>query len=325
MDENLVGYLLDALDPEERRKVEAYLDANPAARARLDALRQALEPLAADLGDDEPPPRLAARTLANLAGQSCGDLPRSPVPAGRSAGPVIFAVWRRADVLVAACLMLTALGLLGHWLFSLHRPDGAAQLTACQENLRRIYVGLKNYSDLHRNEFPNVARVAHSPRNVAALVVPVLLESGALPEPVSVSCPATGDVKPCPWTLRDLEAMDPDKFRKSLDALATCYAYSLGYKTENEVVGLRFDPAKPMHRLPLMADCPLADPSAGNSPNHAGKGQNVLFMDGHVEFCTVRTVGVRGDDIFLNKAAQVAAGLDWQDSVLGRGTACPAP
>ena len=324
MDENLLGYLLGALDPDDRRKVEAYLEAHPVARARLDALRQALEPLAADRGDPEPPPRLASRTLANLAGLSCGDLPRAPVTAGRAAGP-IFPMWRRADVLVAACLMLTALGLLSHWLFALRRPDGAAQLTACQDNLRKIYVGLKNYSDLHHNEFPNVARAANSPRNVAGLVVPILLESGALPQPVSICCPATGAPRPCPWTLRDLEAMEPDKFRQSVDGLASSYAYSLGYKADNAVLGQRFDPAKPMHRLPLMADCPAANPSAGNSPNHAGKGQNVLFMDGHVEFCTARTVGVSGDDIFLNKAAQVAAGLDWQDSVLGRSSACPAP
>jgi prepilin-type processing-associated H-X9-DG protein len=324
MDENLIGYLLGALSPDEHRKVQAYLEADPAARERLDALRQALEPLSADCGDPEPPPRLAARTLARLTGLSCGDLPRAPQTGGRAAGAP-FPMWRRADVLVAACLMLTALGLLTHWLFTLRRPDGAAQMIACQDNLRRLYVGLKSYSDRHNNDFPNVARAAQSPRNVAALVVPILMESGSLPEPVSLSCPATGAPQACPWTLHDLQAMSPEEFRKSVEGLGACYAYSLGYRTDDALVGLRFDPAKPINRLPLMADCPAPDPQSGNSLNHGGKGQNVLFMDGHVSFCTERNVGVRGDDIFLNKAAQVAAGLDWTDSVLGRSSATPAP
>jgi prepilin-type processing-associated H-X9-DG protein len=324
MDENLVGYLLGALDPDEHRKVQAYLEADLAARERLAALRQALEPLSADLGDPEPPPRLASRTLARVTGLSCGDLPRAPQTGGAAAGAT-FPVWRRADVLVAACLMLTALGLLAHWLFTLHRPDGAAQLAACQDNLRRLYVGLKAYSDRHNNDFPNVARAAQAPRNVAAMVVPILMDSGTLPEPVSVCCPAAGAPQACPWTLGELQAMGPEEFKKNINTLAACYAYSLGYRADDAVVGLRFDPAKPIHRLPLMADSPPADPQCGNSPSHGGKGQNVLFMDGHVEFCTERNVGVRGDDIFLNKAAKVAAGLDWTDSVLGRCSDTPAP
>jgi prepilin-type processing-associated H-X9-DG protein len=324
MDENLLGYLLGALEPDEHRRVASYLEANPAARERLEALRQALEPMSADRDDPEPPPRLAARTLAHVSGLSCGDLPRAPQTAGRATGGA-FSVWRRADVLVAACLMLTALGLLVHWLYTLNRPDGAAQMVACQDNLRRLYVGLKTYSDRHNNDFPNVARAADSPRNVAALVVPILMESGSLPEPVSVSCPATGTPQACPWTLGQLQAMSPEEFRKNVDSLAACYAYSLGYRVDDALVGLRYDPGKPINRLPLMADCPSPNPQSGNSPNHGGKGQNVLFMDGHVEFCTARTVGVSGDDIFLNKAAQVAAGLDWTDSVLGRNSATPAP
>ena len=324
MDENLIGYLLGALEPDEHRKVQAYLDANPAARERLATLRQMLAPLSADLDDPEPPPQLAARTLANIPALSRADLPRAPQTAGRAVASA-FPSWRRADVLVAACLTITALGLLAHWLFTLRRADGPAQVIACQDNLRKFYTGLKNYSDLHHNEFPNVARAADPPRNVAGMLVPILMESGTLPGAVSVCCPGTGDPQACPWTLRDLQAMDPNQFRKHVDALAACYAYSLGYRADGSVVGLRFDPSKPVSRLPLMADCPAPNPSMGNSLNHAGKGQNVLFMDGHVTFCSERTVGVSGDDIFLNKAAQVAAGLDWSDAVLGRSSACPAP
>ena len=48
MDENLIGYLLDALEPDERRAVEARLRSDPRTRARLATLRRALLPLEAD-------------------------------------------------------------------------------------------------------------------------------------------------------------------------------------------------------------------------------------------------------------------------------------
>ena len=54
-----------------------------------------------------------------------------------------------------------------------------------------------------------------------------------------------------------------------------------------------------------------------NSPNHGGVGQNVLYLNGRVRFCTNRTVGVDGDDIYLNKEKQPEAGIDRWDSVLG--------
>src|SRR5436309_2592869 len=66
MDDLLTGYLLDALDPADRRAVEARLCDDPAARRKLVLLRQSLAPLAADRGDPDPPPGLVARTLARV-------------------------------------------------------------------------------------------------------------------------------------------------------------------------------------------------------------------------------------------------------------------
>src|SRR5262249_10326662 len=105
MDENLVGYLLDALDAEDRRKVESYLRAHPDARKRLARLQQLLHPLEADLPVVDPPPDLWVRTLAQVAEFQCRQLPMAP------SGPVSLALpasrgWWRADVLVAASLLL---------------------------------------------------------------------------------------------------------------------------------------------------------------------------------------------------------------------------
>jgi anti-sigma factor RsiW len=52
MDENLIGYLLDALDDRTRRQVEAYLEQHPAAREKLAHFKHALPPI----GNRQRPP-----------------------------------------------------------------------------------------------------------------------------------------------------------------------------------------------------------------------------------------------------------------------------
>ena len=57
-----------------------------------------------------------------------------------------------------------------------------------------------------------------------------------------------------------------------------------------------------------------------NSANHGGSGQNVLYLDGHVNYATSRLVGPSGDDIYLNRRREINAGLGRGDSVLGAGS-----
>ena len=53
------------------------------------------------------------------------------------------------------------------------------------------------------------------------------------------------------------------------------YAYTLGYRDGDDVAGLRRDSGD---LLPILADRPAA--GDGNSPNHDGAGQNVLYIGG---------------------------------------------
>ena len=70
MDDNLIGYLLNALDPDEHRRTEEYLRGNAEARRKLELLRSALAPLAADAGQPDSPAGLVERTLARWVRQS---------------------------------------------------------------------------------------------------------------------------------------------------------------------------------------------------------------------------------------------------------------
>jgi prepilin-type processing-associated H-X9-DG protein len=318
MDENLIGYLLNALDPETEREVKAYLQTHPEGRQRLALLRQALVPLEADRENSPPPPDLAVRTLARVAEQCGQGLPRAPAATNRSVGG--RPVWRRADALVAASILFLAVGL---GLTGLVRLRGDQDVLACQNNLREFYQALKRYSDRHQNNFPNVAD-AQPPRDVAGLVVPILASEGQLPQGVTFRCPASGELGGLALTLEQVREMSDDEFQRAAPRLACCYGYSLGYRDATGVCqGPRYDPAQPSAHLPLMSDCPPVDLTLGNSRNHGGRGQNVLFMDGHVRFCTSRTVGVGGDDIFVNWDNRVAAGRDATDAVIGRSAAHP--
>src|SRR5436309_479619 len=80
MDENLIGYLLNALEPDESRQVEAQLRYDAGARSRLAQLRRLLDPLHADAEPIEPPAGLAARTLRRVAALSPPGLPMAPPP-----------------------------------------------------------------------------------------------------------------------------------------------------------------------------------------------------------------------------------------------------
>ena len=54
--------------------------------------------------------------------------------------------------------------------------------------------------------------------------------------------------------------------------------------------------------LSVTTQSSVRDMKAGNSPNHEGDGQNVLYGDGHVEFTQNPFVGVQRDNIFCRRA-----------------------
>lgn len=318
MDDNLVGYLLGSLDEQTHKEVERCLATDADAARRLEVLRLALEPLAADAEPIAPAPGLVIRTLGKVAEHiTQRTLPKAPT---RTQAPNIErAFWRRADFLVAASILLTVLGLGIPALLHLRNAGGANRID-CQNNLREMFVALQSYHD-QRRVFPDINSAG--PYKAAGLVAPLLQEAGCWPARVSARCPGNGPPINLSVSLQELNAMDPDRAMPLIAQLIPGYAYSLGYKdAANNIRAPRLDPDLPNSLVPIMSDAP-GDVLTGNSPNHGGTGQNVLFQDGHVRYTTIRTVGLASDDIFLNQAKLVAAGLGKRDTVLGRSAASP--
>jgi hypothetical protein len=323
MEENLIGYLLRALDPEDQRRTEEYLRTHPDAAAQLERLRAALAPLAADRRGFEPPADLFERTIAGVAAHACRD-GRRPETADDAAYPSATGVlepprwvpplaarlrnrfvpprgesdggvptWRARDLLVAAAILVLTVGSLLSGVSVLHQRR---DLLACQNNLRQFHVALAAYSDLNGGSFPVVGDPP--PHDRAGSFVHLLAGAGHIDDRPA-ACPAAS-VRPA------------DRARP------VGYAYTLGYRDDQcQLRGLRRDARLPDNdQLPLLAD----DPPPG--PGHR-TGQNVLLINGQVRFCTHANVGVAGDDIYYNLAGQVGPGLHGYDTVLGASTARP--
>jgi hypothetical protein len=139
---------------------------------------------------------------------------------------------------------------------------------------------------------------------------------------VSVGCPAHGRRSPPSYTLDELTALardDPERFESVAGQLAGNYAYCLGYEQDGRLCGLK---RTSDGLLPIMADA--AGQDGDYSANHGTSGgQNVLFVSGHVRWCTQPTVGVGNDHIYFNQHNRVSAGVRRFDTVLGASATRP--
>jgi len=217
MEENLLGYLLQAEDAEMLRHVENYLTAHPEAQQRLELLRRALEPLAAD-ADGNAPPELWVKALGRIAEFQCRALPFAPVPLSTPLQPRQW--FRRADAVVAAAVLLVAVGLGLGGLTKIWHQHG---IVACQNNLASFYRGMHFYSEHHNGEFPKVE--AEPPRNLAGMIIPILHDAGSTSPEMSVTCPANGHRAPTNQSvqeLAELQVQRPALFNRTMPSLLGC-------------------------------------------------------------------------------------------------------
>jgi prepilin-type processing-associated H-X9-DG protein len=333
-DADLIGYLLDALDADDRVAVESHLRANPDAAARLEQLRLTLAPLEADREPDPAPAGLAVRTVGRLAAylveheptrakpSSVADLVEAaaavapepdgadeplafpaatrPIPRAPREEPETRAVGGRfrPDILVACGIALFAGGLI---FSAVGKVRAQNQMLACQNTLRATHVGLAGYADAHQGLYPQVGPNATADSFAAALATAGQVPAGF--RPACPACPAPTPVTP---------------------SVAVGYTYTLGYYSPTgELLGLRRPTptgAAAEHDLvPICADYPTADaaPAAGPVCPHP-RSMNVLFVGGHVRFTTTALIGPNGDHIFQNVYGRPEAGADRSDVVLGR-------
>jgi hypothetical protein len=305
MRENLVGYLLDALEPAEQEMLERELARDPQLKAELDLIARSLHPLAADRLHFDPPPGLAHRTCEFVAQQA--QVMLATPPASVSSRRMSM-----TDMVMAASIFLAASAL---FLPALTQSRFAARVTSCQNNLRQIGMALGTYSLMNRGFFPVVPLEGNCA--AAGIYAPCLLETGLLDGSHLVVCsasPLADQVAEFRIPTRvELHRAEGAELARLLAQMGGSYGYTLGYISKGN-----YQPTKNLRRVrfALMADAPSGVPPF-HTLNHGACGQNVLFEDFHVVYLTTCKAHGCNDDIFTNDDGQVAPGLHAHDAVIG--------
>ncbi|MHC4400427.1 MAG: hypothetical protein ACYTG0_12190 [Planctomycetota bacterium] len=314
--EQLLGYLLGALDDTERESVESELERNPELARELARVQERLHPLWAAQPDFAPPPRLAERTCELVASHT------DPAPQAEYAGPApVGGAWGGSswwDITVAAGMVLVVALLIFP---AIQRSRYDARLLGCQDNLRTLGAALHQYSQSHVDLFPPVydeGRLAG-----AGIYAPVLLSHGLVDRSERFVCPGSPLAENGRFRvpfLAELASAPRKELIRQRRTMGGSFAYSLGYREPDGRYTTR-DLRRP--NFAMLADVPRSCQLGYQSLNHGGCRQNVAFEDGSVRFClSPRSCEAIGN-IFVNDRGDVAAGQNPFDSVVGPSTAVP--
>jgi len=221
--------------------------------------------------------------------------------------------FRWADVAVAASIFLAGLLTL---MPAMQRSKERMAQAGCGFNLQQLGVGLAQYAGLHHH-YPYAP--PDQPDAVAGTFAETLRESGMLHDLKTLDCPCNGACTmaspafPLP-ALEKVRNRSPELYR---GMLSCDYAYHVGFRNRAGRPGPV--PAHLTARVPLLADQPNHQRNRilmGNSPNHGGRGQNVLFSDGHISWHMTRRVSPVDPDIYLNDDQRPAPGISANDAAL---------
>jgi len=305
--QEMIDHAFGQLDVPARERIEAELASDPRSAETFDRLVRAIDQLLDDGQEFEPPAGLAARTLSFVAEnrrrrRTLLDFVPLTVP------------FRWADVAVAASILLAGVLTL---LPAVQRSRDKMNQAGCVFNLQQLGLGLAQYGHQHRM-YPY--QPPDCPSAATGTFAAQLHDLGLIDNLSILDCPCNGS---CPHTplpaidaLCDLKDDDPGLYRK---ILCWDYAYHGGYRDNAGLAQALTTPCS--HNIPLLADQPAHHADSrkilpGNSPNHGGLGQNVLFTDLHVGWYNDRRLGPHDADMFLNDVQQPGPGLRLLDAVL---------
>ena len=234
--------------------------------------------------------------------------------------PVSRPRFRREDLAVAATIFLASMIALAPAILK-----GRERWTraGCQNNLQKVGMRLHQYAAVN-GAYPFVASDEEVP--YAGTIVCRLNDAGFPIEPRDLVCPCSGSSKDCPERVPHLSEV-AETMKSSNEAGCRMfgtndYAFNVGtYPSPSDHAKSKAGPlpALASHAIPIIADRPAFHSGVvleGNSPNHAGQGQNVLFADGHSSFHPTRKVSAADDDLFLNQHNRPGYGVSPEDASL---------
>lgn len=308
--QEMLDYAMGQLEGSPLQPIEQDVATDPDVAEQIQRLERSIRALVDDGEMIEAPRGLARRTMTFVAEH--GVRRRSILEYIPVKVP-----FRWADVAVAASILVAGLLTL---VPAMHRSRDRMDQAGCGFNLQQLGLGLAQYAMAH-NTYPYGS--ADNPKSAVAHAgsfVAMLHEAGLLHDPERLDCPCNGtsshrgplpDVK----TLTQIRLKDQNAY---IDLLCWDYAYNVGYRRASGAPGPIT--ASASEAIPLLADQPAHEDTQrileGNSPNHGGRGQNVLYSDLHVRWHNTRQLGPHDDDMFLNDDHRPAPGVRLMDAAL---------
>jgi hypothetical protein len=306
--DQMLDYTLGQLDGPARDAFERELGADPVAADRADRVARAVHRLVDDDLDNDayaPPSGLARSTIAFVAANRNGR--RSILEFVPAAVP-----FRWCDVAVAAGIFIAGLLTL---LPPASRARERMAQAGCTYNLQQLGRALWQYGSLHRH-YPRAPEQAPNSHSGTYLVM--LREDGLISDLGILDCPCNGRCRNHPPVpdLRELLRLQRTNPRLYNETLHSDYAYNISVGRHSAGI----ERIEADHGIvPLLSDQPDHDGFGirpGNSPNHGGRGQNVLYSDLHVGWHPTRRISPHDADMYLNRAGQLSPGDDESDAVL---------
>ena len=327
--EDLLGYVLGALDDAERLTVEQELSHNTQLLDELTRLKRCTDQIGMLERPEyfEPPAGLAlctceaiTRTAAPVgapvvtrAGQGLAPASTNEVSVRRK---YTFADFTATVAVVAASAAL--------FFPALSNSRFQADVAVCQNRLRQLGVAFHEYSERDpAHTFPAVQFVGN--RDVAGAIAPLLTEQGLVEDPQTFLCPASplgqNSAQFRIPTVAELDAAQGKQLQAMHEQLAGSFGMNIGYLDHGE---LRAAIDQRRAGYALAADAPSNETKCRRTINHNRRGQNLLYEDGHVQFVH-GSCDTMPDDPFHNRQNEVAPGIGPDDAVITESSFHPLP
>ena len=318
MRENLIGYLIDALEPEDRQSIERSLDSSDTGsslRSDLTIIRKAFGPLAIDREPLVSPPGLTARTMRFIAARP-ELLPRPMSPESSLRIEPNRNLW--IDRMLLTAIALAASVLIGPLLMDLISDS---RLTQWEGKITKTSHALEGYVQSHR-QLPTPDSTG--PLSRAGWYAPVLVsEHRLIADDGTLVCPGSDLdrrrhlITPTTEELRS--AIGTDRFDDLVRDMGGDLGYTLGHRDQDGLL----QPVASQNRShhPIMADRPSLN--LESSRNHFGGLHYILFEDGHYERKLLERLHDDDDHLYKNHDGQAAAGKNPEDAVIGASETQP--
>lgn len=356
--EDLLGYVLGALDAQEQREVQQLIDADPELEEQLLELKASLMPLDFLEGAKGPRPGLARRTSEMVAGYQkqleqeklARQQREQEQSANQSAHPITDKVFadamnelepqpkKEVDLAFSESFRERSSLHLSSWSLSDMLVGFAAvavlaavllpavsysrfnsRIVACQSNLRSLGTALLTFSNTNQmGEFPQIPSDGNLA--VSGSYAPLLKDAGLIADDSEVLCMGRYETEKAFQipSCEQVNAASGEKLEHFKRVMGGDYGYSFGYIEDGRY---RCPNNRGRADFVLLSDMPSQSLEGRRSANHGGYGQNCLFEDGHIEF--VRGHAYGEDLIYVNDQGIVAPGVDPSDSVIAPSHLAP--